>query len=335
MRGYVHEGLTWLERLLAAVDEAVSPVVRANALAYAAILAYFAGDTAIQERYRREAGRLAADVGEASKPALAWTLMTQAISASAAGDFQTELELGRRVIQLYRALGDTYHLGVALGAYSAAAMNLGKFAEARAMLEEAIPLLKKTGDAHRTGMVLNFLGDLERCEGSHSRAQDYYEQSIVTLGKVNAARDIASVKHNLGHASLHLGEVERAEALFSESMATHQAQQNAAGMTECLVGFAALAIVSGEAAAGACLLGAAGALGGEKVTAAWPATRMEYERYLALAAESLVERRFQSALAPGRILSLEEAVNKAREVARKASSSSLLEPSRYANREEP
>lgn len=324
IRGYVNEGLAWLERLLVVAEESVSPIVRANTLAYAAILAFFRGDEKAQETYGREAARLAEVVGEASKPALVWALVAQAISASGAGDFQTEFTIGQRIIQLNRTLGDDYQLGVALATYSTAAMNLGKFAEARAMLEEALPLLKKTGDSHRTGMVLNFFGDLERCEQNDSQAQKYYEESIVTLRKVNAERDMASVKQNLGHAMLHLGDGERAHALFSESMATHQAQQNTAGMAECLIGFAALAISGDRAADGARLLGAAEAIGGEKLTAAWPATKMEYEHYLALAGSQLSEPAFQSALAAGRILSIEEAVIDAQDVARSAKSTRAL-----------
>ncbi|HSM55583.1 MAG TPA: hypothetical protein VK879_05445 [Candidatus Sulfomarinibacteraceae bacterium] len=85
-------------------------------------------------------------------------------------------------------------------------------------------------------------------------------------------------------------------------------------MTESLLGFAALAIVSDKAVAGTRLLAAAGALGGEKITTAWPATRQEYERYPVLAASKLTGPAFQSALATGRILSLDEAVLAVQEV---------------------
>lgn len=101
-------------------------------------------------------------------------------------------------------------------------------------------------------------------------------------------------------------------------MTTHQEQQNSLGMAECLVGFAALAIVSGRPAAGARLLAAAGTIGGEKITTAWPATRMEYDHYLTLAGSKLSEQAFQSALAEGCILPIEEAVRQAQEVANRA-----------------
>lgn len=55
-------------------------------------------------------------------------------------------------------------------------------------------------------------------------------------------------------------------------------------MTEDLLGFAVLALLSNKAVVTARLLAVAGALGCEKINAAWPTTRQEYERYLALVA---------------------------------------------------
>jgi serine/threonine-protein kinase PknK len=107
---------------------------------------------------------------------------------------------------------------------------------------------------------------------------------------------------------LHLGDVERAHALLSESLATHQAQQDRLGMAECLIGFAAMAIVRGLPAAGVRLLAAANARGGPRVKSTWVVTRMEYDHYLALARTRLTEAEFQAEQAAGRALSLEQAL---------------------------
>ncbi|HEY1408672.1 MAG TPA: response regulator transcription factor, partial [Promineifilum sp.] len=85
----------------------------------------------------------------------------------------------------------------------------------------------------------------------------------------------------------------------------------------CLIGFAGLAVDGGLPAAGAHLLAAAISIGGERVVTAWPATRMEYEHYLARARVNLDERRFQAEQAKGRTLSLEPAVVYAQRVADK------------------
>jgi predicted ATPase/DNA-binding NarL/FixJ family response regulator len=318
IRDYVAEGLAWLERLLVRAGEGISAVVRANALAYAAFLAGFRGKTAAQEAYGREAAILAESAGEEGKPALVWALTAQAYGARAAGDYETEFILAGQVIQLWRELRNRYYLGLALSIYSYTAMSVGQYRTARAMLDEALPLLREAGNPYRIAMALNFSGDLARCEGDYTQAQMAYEESLALLRELDAVRDLASVLHNLGHTCLHLGDVERANALFEESMAFQQAQQNRPGMAECLIGFAALAIARGMPAAGARLLAATVAIGGETVATAWRATRLEYEHYLARARVGLSEKAFEAQQAAGRVFSLEQSVAYAQEVTRKA-----------------
>jgi DNA-binding NarL/FixJ family response regulator len=107
---------------------------------------------------------------------------------------------------------------------------------------------------------------------------------------------------------LHLGDAKQAHTLFHESMAIHQAQRNKSGMTECLIGFAATAVMGGLPAAGARLLAAAAAIRGQRAASVWLATRMEYERYLGLARARLTKAEFQAEQAAGRAFSLEQAI---------------------------
>jgi predicted ATPase/DNA-binding NarL/FixJ family response regulator len=318
VRDYVQEGLAWVERLLAQADERVAPVVRVTALAYASLLAGFRGNNPKQMRYGREAAVVAEAAGDANKPALAMALGAQAYAARAAGDYQNEFTINKRVIQLRREVGDAYLLGVALSTTSFTAMSLGNYAEARALLDEGLPLLRALGDRYRIAMALNFSGDLARCEQQYAQAQRAYEESIAHLRELGAVRDLASVLHNLGHTCLHLGDVERAHALFSQSMAAQLAQRNTPGVAECLIGFAAMAAVGHLPAAGARLLAAAVAIGGQRVATMWAATRMEYEQYLALVRANLTETEFQTEQAAGRAFSLEQAVAYAQHLPLKA-----------------
>jgi len=318
VRDYVHEGLDWLERLLARADGRVSMVVRVKALAYAAMLAGFRGNDSKLMRYGREAGVVAEAAGDADKDALAWALAAQAYGTRAAGDYRTAFTLNLREIHLYRELGDSYRLGLSLSTASFAAMSLGEYDAARAMLDESIPLLRGVGDPYRIAMALNFAGDLARCEQHYTHARREYEESVALLRELDALRDLASALHNLGHTCLHLGDVQRAHSLFIESMAIQQALQNRPGIAECLIGFAALAITGDRPAAGARLLAAVVAIGGQRIASAWAATRMEYEHYLARARAGLTEAAFQAEQATGRVLSLEQAAAYAQDVALEA-----------------
>ena len=308
IRDYVEEGLAWVERLLSRAHGSVSAVVRANALAYAAFLSGFRGNTAAQFNYGREAAVLAKATGDEGKRGLAWALAAQAFGARAMGEYETEFSLEQQGIGLFRELGDSYFLGLTLSTGSFTAMSLGKFSVARAMLDEGLALLREAGNPYRVAMALNYYGDLARCERNYAAAQGAYAESISLLRELSAVRDLASALHNQGHTYLHLGDVERARASFDESMTLHQGQRNKPGMTECLIGFAALAVTVGLPAASARLLSAVVAIGGERAASAWAATRMEYEHYLALARAGLTEVEYQAEQAVGRTLSLEQAM---------------------------
>lgn len=315
IRDYVEEGLSWLERLLARASEQVSAEVQANALTFAALLASFRGDTSAQVAYGRQATVLAEKVDEENQAALAWALNAQGYGARAAGDFETYFATSQRIIELHRAEGDPYQLGMDLTLYSVPAMTLGKYDTAREMLEEGLPLLRKAGDPYRIALALNYWGDLARCEGDWKQAQTAYAESLSLLREIDAVRDVASLLHNLGHIHLRLGDVERARALFHESMTSQEELGNGRGMAECLLGFAALAIAGQRPAAGARLLAAAVALAGRHITFDWAATRLTYEHYLTRAQAGLSERAFETERQAGSLLSLDQAVVYAREVA--------------------
>ncbi|MGQ0600695.1 MAG: LuxR C-terminal-related transcriptional regulator [Anaerolineales bacterium] len=318
VRDYAEEGLAWFERLIAQQHEEASLPVRVTALAYAAFLARFRGNSSVPMRYGREAAALAAAAGHESKLALALALVAQAHAAGAAGDHHTAFILAQQVLHLNRELGDSYVSVMAASTFFSSAVSLGKYDEVQAMLDEALPLAREAGDNFLVAMLFNSSGDLARCKRNYAQAQTSYEESLSLLRALDAVRDVASVLHNLGHTCLHLGEVERAQALFSESLTIQQAQRNTPGVAECLMGFAALASVQDQHAAGARLLAAAVALGGKHITSIWAATRLEYEHYLALVRARLSETEFHAAQASGRALSLEQAVACAQDIGVKA-----------------
>jgi predicted ATPase/DNA-binding CsgD family transcriptional regulator len=326
IRNYVAEGLAWMERLLPKAGDQIALVVRANALALASLLASQTGNTSAQVAYGRQAGHLAEAAGDEGKPALIWALVALAHASRAMGDYETEFALAQRVIELRREAGNAYPLGRELYIYSSTAMALGKYDAAQAMLDEALPLLRQAGDSYRIAMALNYRGDLARCQRRYAQAQRAYEESLVLLREIGAMRDAGSVLHNLGHTCLHRGDDERARALFSETLAIHQAEQHKPGMTECLLGFAALAIASDLPAAGARLLAATAALGGQRNASFWVATRLEYQHYVARARSRLTEAEFEAEQAVGRALSLEQAVDDAQQVARQVAAANKDEP---------
>lgn len=312
IRGFVLEGLSWFRRFLPQADETVSPIVRADAYSRAAFFAMFLDDAATTTAYGKEAVAAAESAGEAGKKILVLALGAISSGARVSKDFQTAYEIGERMIRLLREPpGQPFILCMTLITMGSVAIELENYEAARIFLDEGLALAQADGDPFRTGFALNILGDLARCQQRYAEALVYFERSITYFREIDAQRDLASVLRNLGHICLHLGNMGRAYRLFRESMTIQQIYRNMPGITECLVGFAGIAVQQNAPAAGARLLGASRALGGKRITVAtvWRASQMEYEDYLALARAGLSEVKFLHEQAIGQAMSVEQAID--------------------------
>jgi non-specific serine/threonine protein kinase len=159
-------------------------------------------------------------------------------------------------------------------------------------------------------LALSYLGDLARCEQDFAGARLLYEESVALLRELGQGRDVAGALHNLAHACLHLGEAERAAALFRESLLAQQALENASGVAENLLGFAALASRTGLPGAGARLLAAASVVA-PPAAYTWPAERMEQAYYVAQIQAALSAAEFELETARGRSLSVAQVIQTA------------------------
>jgi len=266
------------------------------------------GNTRATGVYGHRAGEIVKTAGKEAGASLGLALAGFANSLRAAGDFQTAFDVGEQALQLLREQKDSYTLGRVYIMQAGTAMALGQYDTVHGLLGEGLELAREAGDPYRIALILNFRGDLERCERDYPGAKTNYENSIALFRQLNASRDLASALHNLGHTYLHLGDFERAYALFTESITIQQEQQNIPGMAECLIGFAAIAVLKSMPAACARLLSAAIGLGGQRPANVWTATRQEYEAALERTRSQLRETEFQAEQAVGHAFTIEQAV---------------------------
>jgi predicted ATPase/DNA-binding CsgD family transcriptional regulator len=314
IHSYVQEGLAWMERLLAAVDERVSLEAHVNALVFATFQYMLLDNVLAATTCARKAVELAEASDDANSPILAFALDGLASAAKTAGDYQTAFDITEKNIRFYRQSGPFFYLGMCLLSQGETAIQLGKYEIARERLDESLALARQDGDTYRIAHTLNTLGDLSRLQQNYAEAASVYESGAALLRELAAQRDLASLLSNLGYARLYLGDVERAFHLFNECLAIHQAQQNTPGITESLIGFAATAVLDGQPAAGARLLAAAAAISGQPSASKWRANQMEFEHYLGLARARMEPAEYQAEQAVGRIMSLEQAVRYAQQL---------------------
>lgn len=321
VRGYVQEGLTWFERLFAGMDEPIALAVHVNALTFAAFLAHFLGQAAPTLAYARTAVGLVEAARAKGKPLLVMALSGLSSGYEAMGDFPAAFATHERTLQLLRAAlpaqatnevenwspDDELNLGMTVMVQGNTATELGDHASAHRYLDESLTLARAANDPLRIAFTFYFLGNLAYCEQQYAEAQTQYEQSVQLFRQIDATRDLTGPLQNLGHACLQLGEVIRAQALFQESMTIHQTDQNRLGMVECLLGFAAIAILQGLPAAGVRLLAAAEAIGWRRAKSSWAVTRKVFDHYRAQARHALSAAEFEAEQAAGQVLSLAEA----------------------------
>jgi predicted ATPase/DNA-binding CsgD family transcriptional regulator len=309
MRGHAQEGATWYERLLAGPRAGLPLPELVGGLTHATFMAMHLGRAQAAMAYGREAVALAEAAGPGGGPLLGLAYAALGSAAVTAGDHQSQYAISAEAIPYFRQVGDAGGLGMTLLAHGASALAMGRYAEAHAALDESLGIFRTLADTFRTAIALNAQGDLARCEHDDARALAAYEASAALLRSVDGKRDLGSVLHNLAHVCLHQGDIPRALALLREAMALQQAQQNVAGISECLTGFAAAAAAGGLAGPGARLLAAAAQLSGRTSLSPWPAERLEYEAALARVRAGLSTLEFEQEQAVGRALPLAAAID--------------------------
>lgn len=312
IRGYVREGVNWLERLLAEANEGVSLKVHVDALVFSTFHYMLLGDAQAAITLARKALDLAEGIQDPDSPTLAFARDGLASASRTAGDYQTAFDLIEQNIKYYRHEGPQHYIGMALLAQGENATQLGYYEIAQKRLDESLALARQDNNNYRIAHTLNKMGDLLRLEQKYSEAAEIYGQCLEIMRELDAQRDQASLLSNLGFACLHLGDIGRAYDSFLESMAIQQSQHNQPGMLECLIGFASAAVAGGQPAAGARLLAAASAISGQPAASVWKATQMEFEQSLDQARNLLSEAEFRAEQGAGRVLSLEQAVEFAR-----------------------
>lgn len=302
--GYQREGRAWFERLLSEATDDVPVQLRAAANSIVTHFSWQMSDHAASIAQAEAAIAMAEQLGIEGMFIRAFSLVSLANNLRATGEYEAAFEVGQQAILLARELG--YGLAEPLAIQGVNAMALGKTELGRRLLDEAISLTREQGNTHRLAGTLKTYADLARSEGAYAEARSLYEQSLSIYRELNATSDAAGVLCSLAHTHIQLGEIERAHALLNESLALHRAGGNERGMAECLLGFGALAMVSGFAGHAVRLLTVAVTWAAESILNSYPGERLVYEKSLAAAQRALTEEAFLEAQREGRGLTIEQ-----------------------------
>jgi predicted ATPase/DNA-binding SARP family transcriptional activator/Tfp pilus assembly protein PilF len=351
VRGHIGLGRRWLDAALAAAGPGADRQLRAIALDGAGQLAAVHGDFAAQRVCQqeslaiwRELGddvRVASCLGDLGAAAhisgdypAARVMYTEALDlASRAGEAQHMARslsgLGRLALHAgdlaaatryytesmarFSEVGDLRRATLILGNLGVVALDQGDPVLAAARLEEHLGNARKLGDRKliggaltNLGMIAHNAGDLDRAARQHAEALDLAEQ-------VGDRRLAAVALTNLGLTALARKDFDAARAFHRRSLELAEAIGERRCVAESLEGIAEADTAEGNPERAAVLFGASRAL---RAAIGSPVPGQDLARLTASVAATesgLGHERFRAALAAGEAMSIERAVELARE----------------------
>ena len=346
IRGYMGEGLAFLERALAARQGVPSPL-QAQALHGAAFLALMLDDYARAQDLLRECQSLFRESGD--RVGMANILQLQGNLALVTNSYKLARRLLDEALAIYREEGETSRIAstrealaqvaIAQCDYAAAQSLLEKDiasfqargeqyrtayplyllarmfflsqlgqTEALALAEESLSLFRAVGDKRFIAYTLTLLGQILLMEkgGESSAASSMVEESIAALRSMGDRSGTARALIALARIRGFSGENEAAQRCYRESWQLLKITAARELEAACLEGYGEVLVALGMPGVAVKLWGTAATLRATIVAPMPPAYKASYMRALASARERLGARAFQEAWAAGHALTIEQ-----------------------------
>jgi predicted ATPase/DNA-binding SARP family transcriptional activator/DNA-binding CsgD family transcriptional regulator len=313
IRGYLSEGIRWLEQVLADDDPTASRM-RVKVLEGMGWLVQLQGDHERARATYEEMLKLSRELDDRGN--IATALNSLGTVAAQHGDNErasTLLQENLEVIKDLEREGNPatplkkFYVFNLLGYLAINEEN--DYARATTLWEESLALAREAGDTYLVGNTLSNLGHPALMQGDYERAKTCSEEALEVAHESGEGRAgfAASALINLGIAALGLGEHERAMKSFEEALQVSQEMGVKPQVIESLEGMASLDGALGKDTRAAQLWGAAETTREVTGIALSSGERSLHEPYLASARSRLGEAAWKVALAEGRSMSLEEA----------------------------
>jgi predicted ATPase/class 3 adenylate cyclase len=304
IRGHLTEGRGWLERMVAAVGDEVSPL-RANALTGAGTLAFMQGDFRAASAFHEGSLALHRQMGDALS--VAYAANNLANTAVQLGDHARARALYEEAIDLTRARGDVR--GVAFGSINLAdvATRQGDHEGARELHLEILAIIRELGDRWMEAFALDTFGRATSLAGDVETARSLHTEALAILEELGDRRGVARVLTHLAGVALSDGDTAAARELFRQSLAIRQDLGDMPGLASAMESLAS-AVATDDAEAAARLQGAAESLRESIRAIVPPQAAATHDQNLADLGTRLGAERFEAARREGRQMTPNEAL---------------------------
>ncbi|MBV9328966.1 MAG: tetratricopeptide repeat protein [Chloroflexi bacterium] len=277
-RGYVGEGLRWLETALGAPGAELMPGVAralngaanlareqgdysraeslhqrslsiarahsdargtAEALNNLGLIALYLGQHEAAQRYCEQGLDLFRQVDDSGGIAAALNNLGNVARERGASDAAARLH--RESLTLRRALGDKRGIALSLNNLANVVLNQGDYWRAAGLHQESLALRRELGDRAGVATSLNNLGNVARVQGDFRAARAFYEDSLTVRRELGDKRRVAAALVNLAIVEREEGQRDRAATLLSECIALRRELADEPGIHAALDVFRTLA----------------------------------------------------------------------------------------------
>jgi len=245
IRGYIGEGLAFLERALSKRHD-VAPSIQMQALHGAAFLALMQDDHARAERLLRECQSLFRAGGD--RTGMANILRLQGYLALATSSYKLAQRLLNEAMAIYLEEGDTARIPATREALAQIAIVQGEYATAQSLLNKNIAAFRARGEQYRVAYPQYLLARvLFLSQLDHTEARALAEESLSLFRAAGNKSLIAYTCCLLGQmALLEKREGSSIAPLVEESIATLKSIGDRSGAAEALIALARVKAFSHE-----------------------------------------------------------------------------------------
>jgi predicted ATPase/class 3 adenylate cyclase len=229
--------------------------------------------------------------------------------AAQRGDYATAEARYRESLAIRERLGDEASLGGLYSNLGVIAEYRGDYAGARAFNERALAIRSQLGDRWAIGVSRNNLGMIALHEGAFDEAREHFEESMRLNREVGDAWMVAIGHNNLGTATRGIGDFDAARQNYAASLRAYRDYDDRWALAFLLEDVAVLAARLDRGEQTFELLGAAETLRQAIGSPRGDALDQELEQQVAATRDSLGRAAADAAVARGRGLGLEAAID--------------------------
>jgi non-specific serine/threonine protein kinase len=303
-RGFTTEGRRRLKMVIECPGAELPSLERGEVLDWAATMAYYQGDYVESRSLWKECLENFQSLGEEGRQGEATALTGLANAASEVGNYALAIGLHQQALELTREIGDKAGTANSIRNLGWVAMRTGDYEKAQEHLKEALSLYRQIDDKDRIASCLSGLGEVAVRVGDYEGAKPILEESLQLRKELKHKWGIGASLGTLGWMALRQGDYQQMRAYLGESLAVRQEISDLGGIAWCLEKLAEAAFLEGSLNKSAQVYGSAATIRASIDSVIDPVDQPEYDRIIASITQEIGQETFHEAWEAGSSISL-------------------------------